>query len=100
MFALSSDDCKSFLTDIIRFFVFVGYARLQLHDEAQGVVRRQGAEGLSRKRVVCPSSVTACPCAAVVAMHVRADGVAGIGDSVSRGVTSFQAVPAGAAFRI
>lgn len=85
---------------------------LQLHDEAQGIIGRQGAEGLSREGVGMPAIGNGVPvrggCHRVrmavvgeaVAMRVRADGVAGIGDSVSRGVTSFQAVPAGAAFRI
>ena len=70
---------------------------LQLHDEAQGIIGRQGAEGLSREGVSMPAIGNGVPvrggCHRVrmavvgeaVAMRVRADGVgvAGVRDAVS-----------------
>ena len=69
---------------------------LQLHDEAQGVVRRQGAEGQSREGVGVPAVGDGVPVRGgrhrvrvavvgdAVAMRVRADGVgvAGVRDAV------------------
>lgn len=70
---------------------------LQLHNEAQGIIGRQGAEGLSRKRVGVSAvgngvsvrggrdSVRVAGVGDAVAMRVRADGVgvAGVGDAVN-----------------
>ena len=86
-----------FLLILFIFFVLVGHARLQLHDEAQGIIGRQSAEGLRRERVGVPAVGNSVPvrggCDRVgvpivgdaVAMRVRANsvGVAGVRDAVS-----------------
>ena len=58
---------------------------LQLHNEAQGIIGRQGAEGLSRKRV----GVSAVGTGVSVRGGRDSVRVAGVGDAVASSLPEF-----------